>query len=141
MLFSHLPAGQLGFLVFVNVAIFLLEFFLDFFEIAVIVLPLIAPIARKQGIDMTWLAVLLAVNLQTSFMHPPFGIALYNLRSVAPAEVRTSQIYRGTVPFLAVQLLVVALLIAVPSMVLQNKAPPVKVDNIEIELPPDITER
>lgn len=141
MLFSHLPAGQLGFLVFVNVAIFLLAFFLDFFEIAFIVLPLIAPIARKLGIDMTWLAVLLAVNLQTSFMHPPFGIALYNLRSVAPAEVRTSQIYRGAIPFLAIQLLVVALLIAVPSMVLHNQAQPVNTDNVEIEFPPDIPER
>lgn len=74
-------------------------------------------------------------------MHPPFGIALYNLRSVAPAEVRTSQIYRGAIPFLAIQLLVVALLIAVPSMVLHNQAQPVNTDNVEIEFPPDLPER
>ena len=140
-LFAHLPAGQLGFLVFVNVAIFFLAFFLDFFEIAFIVLPLIGPVARKLGIDMTWLAVLLAVNLQTSFMHPPFGIALYNLRSVAPPGVRTTQIYRGALPFLAIQLLLVALLIAVPSLVLQNKEEPVNVDNVEIAPPPDFSDR
>ena len=116
-LFEQLPAGRLGFLVFINGAIFLLAFFLDFFEIAFIVLPLIEPVARKLGIDMTWLAVLLAVNLQTSFMHPPFGIALYNVRSVAPASVRTPQIYWGAVPFVGIQLLMVAILIAVPGIV------------------------
>ncbi len=135
-LFRHIPAGQLGFLVFVNVAIFFIAFFLDFFEIAFIVLPLIAPVARKLGIDMTWLAVLLAVNLQTSFMHPPFGIALYNLRSVAPPSVRTTQIYRGAIPFLLIQLLVVALLIAAPSIVLRSESVPVNVDNVEIPMPP-----
>ena len=91
-LFQHLPAGQLAFLVAINVAIFILAFFLDFFEIAFIIFPLIAPVAQKLQIDMTWLAVVVAVNLQTSFMHPPFGIALYNLRSVAPQSVRTTQI-------------------------------------------------
>ena len=135
-LFAHIPAGQLGFLIFVNVAIFFIAFFLDFFEIAFIVLPLIAPVARKLGIDMTWFAVLLAVNLQTSFMHPPFGIALYNLRSVAPPSVRTTQIYRGAIPFLLIQLLVVALLIAVPSIVLRTESTPVNVDNVEIPMPP-----
>ena len=92
-LFQHIPAGQFGFLVFINLGIFFLAFFLDFFEIAFIVLPLIAPIAHKSGIDMVWLTVLLAVNLQTSFMHPPFGIALYNFRSVAPRSVTTIEIY------------------------------------------------
>jgi tripartite ATP-independent transporter DctM subunit len=119
-LFGHIPAGEIGFLLFVNAAIFCLAFFLDFFEIAFIVLPLIAPIAVKLGIDMTWFAVLIAVNLQTSFMHPPFGIALYNLRSVAPSSVRTSDIYWGAVPFLAIQILMVGLLIAVPGIVLKN---------------------
>ncbi|MBQ1762509.1 MAG: TRAP transporter large permease subunit [Aquincola sp.] len=135
-LFQHLPAGQLGFLVFINVAIFFIAFFLDFFEIAFIVLPLIAPIARKLGIDMTWLAVLLAVNLQTSSMHPPFGLALYNLRSVTPPSVPTSHIYRGAIPFLLLQLALVALLVAVPSIVLRTPTLPLNIDNVEIPMPP-----
>ena len=118
-LFAHIPAGRLGFLVFVNLAIFFLAFFLDFFEIAFVVLPLVGPVAEKMGIDMTWFAILIAVNLQTSFMHPPFGIALYNLRSVAPASVKTTDIYWGAVPFLAIQLLMVALVIAAPGIVLK----------------------
>ncbi len=122
-LFKFLPAGQVGFMVFINVAIFFLAFFLDFFEIAFIVLPLIAPIARNLGIDMVWFTVLLAVNLQTSFMHPPFGIALYNLRSVTPSSVPTSQIYWGAVPFLVLQVLMVGLLIAVPQIVTRVQAP------------------
>ena len=116
-LFRHIPAGQAGFILSINVGIFLLAFFLDFFEIAFIVLPLIGPIARKAGIDMVWLTVLLAVNLQTSFMHPPFGIALYNLRSVAPQSVRTAQIYWGAVPFLLIQLLMVVILVLAPGIV------------------------
>jgi len=135
-LFQHLPAGQFGFLVFINVAIFFLAFFLDFFEIAFIVLPLIAPIAQKLGIDMTWLAVLIAVNLQTSFMHPPFGIALYNLRSVAPPSVRTPQIYWGAVPFLVIQLLMVGILIAVPGIVSITLGQPEVSKGIRIEVPP-----
>ncbi|PZR82965.1 MAG: C4-dicarboxylate ABC transporter [Stutzerimonas stutzeri] len=98
-LFQYIPAGPTGFVVAVNAAVFGLAFFLDFFEIAFIVLPLIAPIAHKVGVDVIWLAVLLAINLQTSFMHPPFGIALYNLRSVTPTSIRTQQIYWGAVPF------------------------------------------
>lgn len=135
-LFTHIPAGANGFILFVNVAIFFLAFFLDFFEIAFIVLPLIAPVARQLDIDMVWLTVLLAVNLQTSFMHPPFGIALYNLRSVAPASLPTSQIYWGAVPFLAMQIVMVGLLIAVPQIV--TRSPPSKVDpsRIQIVLPP-----
>lgn len=115
-LFSHLPQGQLPFLVAVTAGIFLLGFFLDFFEIAFIVVPLIAPVARKLGVDMVWLTVMIAVVLQTSFMHPPFGIALYNLRSVAPATVRTTQIYVGAIPFLAIQLLMVVLLVVFPGL-------------------------
>lgn len=136
-LFAYIPAGQLGFVVFINAAIFFLAFFLDFFEIAFIVLPLIGPLAHKAGIDMVWFTVLLAVNLQTSFMHPPFGIALYNLRSVAPPSVRTSQIYWGAVPFLAIQLLMVALLIAAPGIVVTRPAPATvpAVDDIVIPLP------
>lgn len=135
-LFRYIPAGELGFLLFINMAIFCLAFFLDFFEIAFIVLPLIAPIAHKTGIDMVWLTVLLAVNLQTSFMHPPFGIALYNLRSVAPRTVRTSQIYWGAVPFLLIQLLMVAILITVPGIVTTAPAEPGHLDDMQIELPP-----
>jgi tripartite ATP-independent transporter DctM subunit len=133
-LFQHIPAGELGFLLFVNVAIFFLAFFLDFFEIAFIVLPLIAPVAHKLGINMTWLAVLIAVNLQTSFMHPPFGIALYNLRSVAPPSVRTTQIYWGAIPFVLIQLLMVGVLIVAPGIVSTVST---KLNNIEapIEIP------
>jgi tripartite ATP-independent transporter DctM subunit len=134
-LFSYIPAGQLGFIVFVNVAIFFLAFFLDFFEIAFIVLPLIGPLAHKAGIDMVWFTVLLAVNLQTSFMHPPFGIALYNLRSVAPAEVRTSQIYWGALPFLMIQLLMLAILTVAPGIVATRKEVPPALDVKDIVIP------
>lgn len=123
-LFSHLPEGQVPFLVFITVGIFLLGFFLDFFEIAFIVVPLVAPVARKLGVDMVWLTVMIAVVLQTSFMHPPFGIALYNLRSVAPAQVRTSQIYMGALPFLALQMLIVAILVAFPGIASTRPDPP-----------------
>ncbi len=115
-LFGYLPKGQLPFLLFVCVGIFLLGFFLDFFEIAFIVVPLIAPVARKLGVDMVWFTILVAVVLQTSFMHPPFGIALYNLRSVAPPVVRTSDIYLGAIPFLALQMLMVAILVVFPGI-------------------------
>lgn len=115
-IFKHLPEGQTPFLVAITVGIFLLGFFLDFFEIAFIVVPLITPVARKLGVDMVWLTVMIAVVLQTSFMHPPFGIALYNLRSVAPATVRTTQIYVGAIPFLAIQLLMVGVLITFPNL-------------------------
>lgn len=127
-LFRLLPAGPVGFLIFINVAVFGLAFFLDFFEIAFIVLPLITPVAQKLGIDMTWLAVLLAVNLQTSFMHPPFGIALYNLRSVAPRSVTTLQIYWGAVPFLLIQMLMVVILILAPGIATTNQS---KTDSID----------
>lgn len=115
-IFKHLPEGQGPFLLAVTLGIFLLGFFLDFFEIAFIAVPLITPVARKLGVDMVWLTVMIAVVLQTSFMHPPFGIALYNLRSVAPATVRTTQIYVGAIPFLAIQLLMVGLLVAFPGL-------------------------
>ena len=85
-LLISLPGGQLGFLIFVNVFVFLLAFFLDFFEIAFIIIPLLGPAADKLGIDLIWFGVMLGVNMQTSFMHPPFGFALFYLRSVAPRE-------------------------------------------------------
>lgn len=114
--FGALPAGKTGFLVAVSLLVFVLAFFLDFFEIAFIVLPLVMPVARALGIDPAWFAVLMCVVLQTSFMHPPFGIALYTLRSVAPPEVTTSAIYRGAVPFIAIQLATAAVLIAWPDL-------------------------
>ena len=117
-LLTGLPGGQVGFLVFVNVLIFLLSFFLDFFEIAFILLPLLGPVADKLGIDLVWFAVLIAVNMQTSFMHPPFGFALFYLRSVAPPSVRTMDIYMGAIPFIIIQLIMVGLLIGFPGLVL-----------------------
>jgi len=117
-LLGGLPGGQIGFLVFVNVLIFLLSFFLDFFEIAFILLPLLGPVAASLGIDLVWFAVLIAVNMQTSFMHPPFGFALFYLRSVAPPSIRTTDIYLGAIPFIIIQLIMVALLIAFPGLVL-----------------------
>ena len=129
-LLADLPGGQLGFLILVNVMVFILAFFLDFFELSFIVVPLLAPVADKLGIDLIWFGVLLAVNMQTSFMHPPFGFALFFLRSVAPdkeytdkitkqriAPVTTTQIYMGAIPFLCIQLMMVGLIIAFPGIV------------------------
>ena len=129
-LLADLPGGLLGFLILVNVMVFILAFFLDFFELSFIVVPLLAPVADKLGIDLVWFGVLLAVNMQTSFMHPPFGFALFFLRSVAPdkeytdkitkqriAPVTTSQIYMGAIPFLCIQLMMVGLIIAFPGIV------------------------
>ncbi|MBK1694610.1 C4-dicarboxylate ABC transporter [Chromatium weissei] len=119
-LLTGLPGGALGFLIFVNLLVFVLAFFLDFFEIAFIILPLLAPVAAKLGIDLVWFGVLLGVNMQTSFMHPPFGFALFYLRSVAPPQVRTADIYWGAVPFLFIQVFVVVLIIAFPQVVSWN---------------------
>jgi TRAP-type mannitol/chloroaromatic compound transport system permease large subunit len=129
-LLSGLPGGQTGFLIVVNVLIFFLAFFLDFFELSFIVVPLLAPVAEKLGIDLIWFGVLLAVNMQTSFMHPPFGFALFYLRSVAPIKeytdkvtkkliqpVTTMQIYWGAVPFVLIQVVMVGLIIAFPGIV------------------------
>ncbi len=116
-LLSDMPGGQLGFLIFVNLLIFFLAFFLDFFELSFIIVPLIGPVADKLGIDLIWFGVLLGVNMQTSFMHPPFGFALFYLRSVAPAKVKTSDIYWGAVPFVLIQIVMVGLIIAFPKLV------------------------
>ena len=116
-LLSHLPGGQTGFLVFVNVFVFFLAFFLDFFEIAFIVIPLLAPVAAKLDIDLVWFGVLLCINMQTSFMHPPFGFALFYLRGIAPRTVLTRDIYLGAIPWLCLQLLLVAIVIAWPESV------------------------
>jgi TRAP-type mannitol/chloroaromatic compound transport system permease large subunit len=129
-LLTGLPGGQIGFLIVVNILIFVLAFFLDFFELSFIVIPLLGPVADKLGIDLVWFGVLLAVNMQTSFMHPPFGFALFYLRSVAPhadytdkvtgqpvAKVTTGQIYWGAVPFVVIQVIMVGLIIAFPGLV------------------------
>jgi tripartite ATP-independent transporter DctM subunit len=142
-LLSHLPGGQTGFLVFVNVFVFLLAFFLDFFEIAFIVVPLLAPVAEKLGIDLVWFGVLLCVNLQTSFMHPPFGFALFYLRGVAPRTVLTKDIYLGAIPWLCLQLIVVAIVIAWPQSVTfwLDRGTGVDPGSVRIEVPlPDVTE-
>jgi tripartite ATP-independent transporter DctM subunit len=119
-LLTSVPGGALGFLIVVNLMIFLLAFFLDYFEIAFIMVPLLAPVAQKLGIDLVWFGVLLAVNMQTSFLHPPFGFALFYLRSVAPKSVRTAEIYWGAIPFVAIQALMVSIVIAFPRIVTGN---------------------
>ena len=126
-LLTSLPGGQIGFLIFVNAFVFVLAFFLDFFELAFIVIPLLGPAAEQLGIDLIWFGVILGVNMQTSFMHPPFGFALFYLRSVAPQEpfldrvtgkrtdgVTTGQIYWGAVPFVVIQVIMVLLVILFP---------------------------
>ena len=145
-LLTSLPGGQVGFLAVVNLIVFVLAFFLDFFELAFIIIPLLAPVADKLGIDLIWFGVMLGVNLQTSFMHPPFGFALFYLRSVAPtkpyqdrisgktiAPVTTGQIYLGAIPFVIIQVIMVALVIAFPAMVLVYKAGEVKLDKQQYE--------
>jgi len=123
---SNLPGGQIGFLIVVNVFIFFLAFFLDFFEIAFIILPLLGPVADKLGIDLVWFGVLLCVNMQTSFMHPPFGFALFYLRGIAdtlfknkalPRKVESTDIYLGAIPWVLMQLLLVVIVIFVPQTV------------------------
>ncbi len=120
---SHLPGGQIGFLIAVNLFIFFLAFFLDFFEIAFIILPLLGPVADKLGIDLVWFGVMLCVNMQTSFMHPPFGFALFYLRGISdtlfkngslPRPVASSDIYLGALPWVAMQLILVAVVIFCP---------------------------
>ena len=133
-LLTSLPGGQIGFLLFVNAFVFVLAFFLDFFELAFIVIPLLGPAAEHLGIDLIWFGVILGVNMQTSFMHPPFGFALFYLRSVAPREtfidrvtgkrtegVTTGQIYWGAVPFVVIQVIMVLLVILFPAMVMHYK--------------------
>ncbi|EIM29570.1 TRAP transporter large permease [Microvirga lotononidis] len=145
-LLTSLPGGQVGFLVFVNILVFFLAFFLDYFELAFIIIPLLGPAADKLGIDLIWFGVILAVNMQTSFMHPPFGFALFFLRSVAPKlpyidrvtgkkmePVTTGQIYWGAVPFVCIQLIMVAIVIAFPQIVMHYKAAGPTVDPAAVQ--------
>jgi tripartite ATP-independent transporter DctM subunit len=136
-LFTLLPGGEVGFLVVVHLMIFVLGFFLDFFEIAFILLPLLVPVAAKLGIDPVWFAVMIGMNLQTSFLTPPFGFSLFYLRSVAPPQIRTTDIYRGVAPFVSVQLVALLLIIVYPQLVnVFRDAPPQPASSIEITLPP-----
>ena len=143
---SGLPGGQVGFLIAVNIFIFFLAFFLDFFEIAFIILPMLGPVADKMGIDMVWFGVLLCVNMQTSFMHPPFGFALFYLRGIADTlfkegriqkPVLSSDIYLGAVPWVIMQLILVVIVIFVPETVTMflDKEEKVDLDKVVIEMP------
>ncbi|WP_412063019.1 TRAP transporter large permease [Rubrivirga sp. IMCC45206] len=113
-----LPGGRVGLLVAANVLVFVLGFFIDFFEIAFIVVPLLAPAAAALGIDLVWFGVVLGLNLQTSFLTPPFGFSLFYLRGVAPPSLSTREIYRGALPFVGIQLIALALVLAFPELVL-----------------------
>ena len=143
-----LPGGQIGFLIFVSVLVFLLAFFLDFFELAFIIVPLLVSPANALGIDLIWFGVILGVNMQTSFMHPPFGFALFYLRSVAPRApyldkvtgeridgVTTGQIYWGAVPFVVIQVVMIGLVIAFPQLVMHYKGAVVDPASVTITIP------
>ncbi|MGB8813843.1 MAG: TRAP transporter large permease subunit [Paracoccaceae bacterium] len=143
-----LPGGEVGFLIVVNALVFFLAFFLDFFELAFIIVPLLAPAATAMGIDLIWFGVILGVNMQTSFMHPPFGFALFYLRSVAAkvpyldkltgkkmAEVKTSEIYWGAVPFVLIQMVMIGVVITFPGLVMHYKGAAVDPSTIQLELP------
>lgn len=144
-LLGDLPGGPIGFLIAVNIFVFFLAFFLDFFEIAFIIVPLLAPVAEKLGIDLVWFGVLLCVNMQTSFMHPPFGFALFYLRGVADQvhkngaisrPVASRDIYLGAIPWVGMQLLLVAIVIFWPESVTYwlDKGPDVNLDDVRIEM-------
>ena len=145
---SSLPGGQVGFLIVVNIFIFFLAFFLDFFEIAFIILPMLGPVAAKMGIDQIWFGVLLCVNMQTSFMHPPFGFALFYLRGISDSlfksgaisrKVESRDIYMGAIPWVLLQLLLVVIVIFVPETVTSflDKPEVVDLNNVQIEAPVD----
>ncbi len=144
-LFAKLPGGQMGFLIVVNILVFILGMFIDFFEIAFIVIPLLAPVAEKMGIDLIWFGIIIAMNLQTSFLTPPFGFALFYLRSVATRSdytdqvtkqripaVTTAQIYKGSIAFIVLQLIMVAVIVLNPGLVTGSLDKAVKVDDAAI---------
>ena len=115
-LFANMPGGKWGALAIVMLVVFLLGFMLDFIEITFVVVPIVAPVLLMLGFDPVWLGIMLAINLQTSFLTPPFGFALFYLRGVTPAGVNTSDIYRGVIPFIGLQLLLLVLLIIWPGL-------------------------
>ncbi|GGB02781.1 C4-dicarboxylate ABC transporter [Brucella endophytica] len=146
-LMTSIPGGEIGFLIVANLLVFFLAFFLDYFELAFIIIPLLAPVADSLGIDLIWFGVMLAINMQTSFLHPPFGFSLFYLRSVAPTRaykdrltgqtmqpVTSGQIYMGAIPFLVMQLAMVALVIAFPKLVTHYKSGQTAVDPASIQL-------
>jgi tripartite ATP-independent transporter DctM subunit len=140
-LLTSLPGGQLGFLIFVNIFIFVVAFFLDFFEIAFIIIPLLAPAADKLGIDLIWFGVLICANIQTSFMHPPFGFALFYLRGIAPKSIKTSDIYWGAIPWVVLQVILVAIVILWPGSVTYwiDKGTGIDPTKVNIDIPaPDL---
>jgi len=118
LIFSGIPGGPYTALIFVLLIVFLLGFILDFIEICYVIVPLVAPPLLMMGFDPVWLAVLLAINLQTSFLTPPFGFSLFYLRGVADASIKTSEIYKGVIPFILIQLLILILVLMFPSIVL-----------------------
>jgi tripartite ATP-independent transporter DctM subunit len=141
-LFTLVPGGVVGFLVVVNLIIFILGFFIDFFEIAFILLPLLGPVAAKMGIDLVWFAIMIGMNMQTSFLTPPFGFALFYLRGVAPPAVKTTDIYKGIVPFVAVQLFALVMVIAFPGMVTWATDTAIKdTTGVQIEIAPTEAEQ
>jgi tripartite ATP-independent transporter DctM subunit len=146
-LMTATPGGVIGFLIIANLLVFFLAFFLDYFELAFIIIPLLAPAADALGIDLIWFGVMLAINMQTAFIHPPFGFSLFYLRSVAPSRpykdrltgamiqpVTSGQIYLGALPFLVMQLAMVGVVIAFPQLVTHYKAGHVEVDPATIQL-------
>jgi len=138
-LLTSLPGGPVGFLIFANAFIFVIAFFLDFFEIAFIIIPMLTPAAEKLGIDLIWFGVLICANIQTSFMHPPFGFALFYLRGIAPKSIKTSDIYWGAIPWIGSMVILVAIVILWPASVTfwidrTTKIDPSKV-KIEIQMP------
>ncbi len=150
-LFYKLPGGKLGFLIVVNILIFMLGCFIDFFEIAFIVMPILTPVADKMGIDLVWFGIILTMNLQTSFLTPPFGFALFYLRSVAPRvdyidrvtkrlipAVKTAEIWKGGVPFIILQVAMVVVVMAFPHLVTDRlyKGPAVNIESIKLEAEP-----
>ena len=116
-LLTNLPGGKIGLLIVANITIFILGFFIDFFEIAFIILPLLVPAANLLGIDLVWFGVMIGMNLQTSFLTPPFGFSLFYLRGVTPEEIPTTQIYKGAIPFILIQVIALGLIIAFPELV------------------------
>jgi tripartite ATP-independent transporter DctM subunit len=136
-LLTTLPGGQVGFLIFANLFIFFIAFFLDFFEIAFIIIPLLTPAADKLGIDLIWFGVLICANIQTSFMHPPFGFALFYLRGIAPRSIKTSDIYWGAIPWIGTMVILVAIVIFWPASVTYwiDKGTGVDPKTIKIDIP------
>lgn len=114
---TNLPGGETGFLIVSILLIFLLGFFLDFLQICFIVVPILAPIASALGIDLLWLAILIGMNLQTSFLTPPFGFSLFYLKAVAPPDIRIQHLYRGVIPFVIIQVVSLVLLVMYPGLV------------------------